>query len=184
MTVDFAAKSRRRNYFSMKLYSVFTCITLAWSLLKNYKTLVNYKITVLLKIRQFLLLKMSYQSDVNKLLFTFWILWCFNLIKGATKLYVTHYLSVAIILFNTVLYKFAFSTYSFGKPFFTFLILFCKLKLKCKLHTLSSICIISVYIVGIRNSLCFFCRLLETTCKNRYASQNLSCVYTHLYING
>ena len=36
-------------------------------------------------------------------------------IKGAAKLYFTHYLCVVIILFNTGLYKSVFSTYLFGK---------------------------------------------------------------------
>ena len=36
------------------------------------------------------------------------------LVKGATKLYFTHYSYVVIILFSTGLYKSAFSTDSFG----------------------------------------------------------------------
>lgn len=37
-------------------------------------------------------------------------------IKGATKLHFWNNLCIAIILFNTSLYKSAFSAYSFGKP--------------------------------------------------------------------
>ena len=43
-----------------------------------------------------------------------------ELLKGATKLYFTHYLCVIIILFNTGLYKYAFFTDSFGKGFLFF----------------------------------------------------------------
>ena len=39
-------------------------------------------------------------------------------VKGATKLYFTHYSCVVIILFNTGLYKSAFSISSFGKLVF------------------------------------------------------------------
>ena len=43
---------------------------------------------------------------------------CFSYIKGATKLYFGHYSYVVIILFNTDLYKSAFSTDSFVKLIF------------------------------------------------------------------
>ena len=45
-------------------------------------------------------------------------------VKGATKLYFTHYSCAAIILFNTGSYKSEFSTDSFGKTVFSFSTLF------------------------------------------------------------
>ena len=70
-------------------------------------------------------------------------------IKGATKLlHVAHYSCVVIILFNTGLYKSAFSTDSFGKLVFCFSAPFCVMSIRCNLHKLYNICIITVYIVG------------------------------------
>ena len=47
-------------------------------------------------------------------------------LKEATKLYFTHYSYVVIILFNKCLYRFVFSTYSFGK-----LVSFVSLRIFC-----------------------------------------------------
>ena len=47
-----------------------------------------------------------------------------KLLKGATKLYFTHYLFVIFILFSTGLRKSAFSTNSFGKLVFYRSVLF------------------------------------------------------------
>ena len=47
-----------------------------------------------------------------------------NTIKGAKKLYFTHYSCVVIILFNTGLLKSAFSSDSFGKLVFSLFALF------------------------------------------------------------
>ena len=47
----------------------------------------------------------------------------FNLFKGATKLYFTHYSCVVIILFNTGLCSSAFSTISFWKLVFCLFVL-------------------------------------------------------------
>ena len=47
-----------------------------------------------------------------------------SLFKAAMKLYFMHYLCVVIILFNTGLYKSAFSPDTFGKLFFCLSVLF------------------------------------------------------------
>ena len=52
------------------------------------------------------------------LLTLFTLLRCLSNVKGATKLYLTHYVRVVIILFNMVLYKSVISTYSFAKLLF------------------------------------------------------------------
>ena len=75
-----------------------------------------------------------YHSDINLFLtddawcklYNIWFLLCENNsrsitiqeLKGATKLYFTHYSCVFIILFNTDLCRIAFSTISFGKLVF------------------------------------------------------------------
>ena len=70
-------------------------------------------------------------------------------LKGATKLYFTHYLCAVIILFSTGLYKPAFSTYSFGKLVFaSFWAFLCFLPVMywiwCYLHKLCNICMIII----------------------------------------
>ena len=49
----------------------------------------------------------------------------FHFLKGATKSNFTHYSCVVIVLFNTSLYRSAFSTVSFGKLFFKSFCVFC-----------------------------------------------------------
>ena len=71
-----------------------------------------------------------------------------NEIKGATKLYFTHYSCVVIILFNTGSYKSAFSTISFGKLVFCFSALSALCRIRCILHKLYNICVIIVYVVS------------------------------------
>ena len=57
------------------------------------------------------------RSDIIKYSSSFisLVITSFPSIKGAAKSYFTHYLCVVIILLNIGLYKFAVSTYSFGK---------------------------------------------------------------------
>ena len=64
-----------------------------------------------------------------------------SLFKGAMKLYFMHYLCVVIILFNTGLYKSAFSPDTFGKLFFCLSVLFALCWIWGTLHKHYSICI-------------------------------------------
>ena len=78
-------------------------------------------------------------------------------LQGAMKLYFTHYSCVVIILFNTGLYKSVFSIDSFGRLAFCLSALFAFVcGIRRDPHKLHNICIIIVYIVGIRYSLFLF----------------------------
>ena len=80
-------------------------------------------------------------------------------LKGATKLYFTHYSCVVIILFSTRLYQSVFSTYSFGKLVFCLSALFmfsaCS-EFDVTVLNFYDICIIIIYIVGVRYSVLLF----------------------------
>ena len=91
-------------------------------------------------------------------------------IKGATKLYFTHYSCTVIILFNTGLYKSAFSIYSFGKLVF---VAFCLLGIEfdvifINFVTFVWLLFIIYYDYYCLSTLCFSSQQLETIYKNRY----------------
>ena len=84
------------------------------------------------------------------------------LLKGAKELYFTYYSCVVIILLNTGLYKSAFSTNSFRKLIFLSFCAFCLCfllalcRLRFNLHKLCNICIINIYVVGVRRCMFLF----------------------------
>ena len=87
-------------------------------------------------------------------------------------MYFTHYSCVIMIIFNTGLYKSAFSAYSFGKLVFVvcrflyFLPVLCQIRRDlCKRY---NFCIITVFIVGINNSVFMFSlikRIYKNNCR-------------------
>ena len=94
--------------------------------------------------------------------------------KGATKFYFTHYLHMVIILFNTGLYKSAFSTFSFGKLAFcisvapVFSVSSLLFWIRCYLHSRAyHICIIIVEI-GVRWSVISFSLYYENLIKHAF----------------
>ena len=87
-------------------------------------------------------------------------------VKGATKLYFTHYSCVVIILFNTGLYKSAFSISSFGKLVFCLSAPFVLCLIWYNLDKVCNICLVIVNILGVRYSVFLFSLVF----KKRYAS--------------
>ena len=73
------------------------------------------------------LLFFTYAFSLFHFMENFWEVFYFinSLFKGAMKLYFMHYLCVVIILFNTGLYKSAFSPDTFGKLFCLSFLSFC-----------------------------------------------------------
>ena len=92
-------------------------------------------------------------------------------LKGASKLYFTHYSCAVFIMFNTGLYRSAFSTYLFEKPvvlsFCAVCVYFFCVEFDVIFLTLYNVCIIIVYRVRVR---CFCSHLLEVICKNKNTS--------------
>ena len=90
-------------------------------------------------------------------------------------MYFTHYSCVVIILFNTGLYKSAFSTDSLGKLVVCISAFFALCRIRCNLHKIYIICTIVVYTVGVRYSVF----LLSLISKKRYASWKFE--YKHIW---
>ena len=80
----------------------------------------------------------------------------FSSMKEAAKLYFTQYSRAVIILFNTGLYKSSFSNDSFGKLVFCISAIFALCRIRCNLHKRYNICIIFIYIAGVRYSVFLF----------------------------
>ena len=95
--------------------------------------------------------------------------------KGAAKLHFTHYSYVVIILFNTGLYKSAFCTDSFEKLLVCISALFTLFRIRSNLDKLYNICMINVYIAGVRYSVFLF----SLHFKKRYRVISIS-IQTHL----
>ena len=76
--------------------------------------------------------------------------------KGATKLYSTHCSCVVTILFNAGLYKSAFSTDSFGKLVACTSVPFALCPIPWNFHKPYNICMIIVYMIGVRYSVFLF----------------------------
>ena len=89
----------------------------------------------------------------------------------STKLYFTHYSCAVIILFNTGLYKSAFSIYSFGKlVFVSFWAFLCFLSVMCRIW-----CNLHKHLYDyFLSTLCFCSQKLERIYKNRSRHRRLS----------